>query len=110
MGRVRSAFIMRTGLSFLVGCLACVVAGQDFDPFTPGPYEVNRKSYYPFFNAELEYELTVWVPDSKGAPLTTPLIYMVGGLGGLMPGIGYDTIFKRVASHGFTILQPWVLG
>ena len=53
------------------------------------------RSYYPFFNAELEYELTVWVPDSKGAPLTTPLIYMVGGLGGLMPGIGYDTIFKR---------------
>jgi len=86
------------------------VFSQTFDPFTIGPYEVNRKTYYPFFDPELDYVLDVWVPDAEEAPLTTPIVYMIGGLGGLMPGAGYETIFNRVASHGFTIIQPWVLG
>ena len=36
----------------------------------------------------------VWVPDTPEV-VDSPIMLMVGGLGGLMPGVAYSTIFER---------------
>ncbi len=58
------------------------------------------RNYWALFNADLNSMVDVYVPDTD-SPVTTPIIYMVGGLGGLMPGIGYATIHTRYTSVYF---------
>jgi len=92
-----------------IGLAASASLSTDFDPFSLGPYAVGRKTYYALLNSDLHNMVDVWVPDTAD-PTTSPILYMVGGLGGLLPGAGYETIFNRVASYGFTVVQPWMLG
>lgn len=55
---------------------------------------LSLRTYYALVNADLHNMLDVWVPDSQ-TPVRTPILYMVGGMGGLLPGVAYDTIFSR---------------
>jgi len=55
---------------------------------------LNCRNYWALFNADLNSMVDVYVPDTD-SPVTTPMIYMVGGLGGLLPGVGYSTIHTR---------------
>ena len=45
-------------------------------------------------NQDLDNMIDVWVPDTID-PVDSPIMVMVGGLGGLMPGVAYSTIFER---------------
>lgn len=90
----------------LVAAVGCVAA---FDPYVEGPYPVRHSTYWALFNADLNNMLDVFVPDTP-TEVVTPIIYMVGGLGGLLPGVGYSTIHTRLASHGYTVVQPWIPG
>ena len=58
------------------------------------------RNYWALFNADLNSMVDVYVPDTDSS-VTTPIIYMVGGLGGLLPGIGYATIHTRYTSVYF---------
>jgi len=88
--------------------LLCITAtATSFDPFTEGPYKTARTTYHALLNSELSNMVDIWLPEGQA---DTPMLYMVGGLGGLLPGDGYDTILSRVASHGFTVVQPWMIG
>ncbi|XP_023344690.1 chlorophyllase-1 isoform X2 [Eurytemora carolleeae] len=73
---------------------------SSFDPYSPGPFKTKYTSYSSLWNLGLSNDIDVWAPDTN-EPLVSPIIYMVGGFGGLLPGI---------ASFGFTIVQPWMLG
>ncbi|XP_023340176.1 chlorophyllase-1 [Eurytemora carolleeae] len=77
-----------------------------FDPFTHGPYRAKHKTYYGLMNQDLDNMIDVWVPDTIDT-VDSPIMVMVGGLGGLMPGVAYSTIFERVTSYGFTVVQPF---
>ena len=48
--------------------------------------------YNRFLINGLNHELDVWAPVGAG---TFPVIYFLGGLGGIIPGIAYDTVMKR---------------
>jgi len=75
-------------------------------PWAAGPFEPRHKFYNRFLINELDHELDVWAPDGPG---TFPVIYFLGGLGGIIPGIAYDTVMKRIASHGYIVMDPWVI-
>ena len=38
--------------------------------------------------------IDVWVPDTLDT-VDSPILFMVGGMGGLLPGVAYSTIFER---------------
>ena len=59
------------------------------------------RTYWALFNADLNNMLDVFVPDTP-TEVTTPIIYMVGGLGGLLPGAGYTTIHTRYTPYNYT--------
>ncbi|XP_023340177.1 chlorophyllase-1 [Eurytemora carolleeae] len=84
-------------------------SAQAFDPFTSGPYASQHKTYYALVNTDLHNMIDVWVPDTLDT-VDSPILFMVGGMGGLLPGVAYSTIFERVSSYGFTVVQPWILG
>ena len=42
----------------------------------------------------LSNDIDVWAPDTD-QPLVSPIIYMVGGFGGLLPGSAYYTVLNR---------------
>ena len=52
------------------------------------------RTYYALLNSDLHNMVDVWVPDTQDT-ISSPILYMVGGLGGLLPGAGYETIFNR---------------
>ena len=54
----------------------------------------NCRTYYGFGNQDLHNMVDVWVPDTPEV-VDSPIMLMVGGLGGLMPGVAYSTIFER---------------
>jgi len=75
-------------------------------PWEAGPFEPRHKFYNRFLINGLNHELDVWAPDGPG---TFPVIYFLGGLGGIIPGIAYDTVMKRIASYGYIVMDPWIL-
>jgi len=86
-----------------------VGSATSFDPFAPGPFAVERTNYKALWNQGLKDDIDVWVPDTQ-QELTTPIIYFMGAFGGIVGGYAYETIFTRVASYGFTVIQPWING
>jgi hypothetical protein len=46
------------------------------------------------FNADLDSMLDVFVPDTE-TEVISPIVYMVGGFGGLLPGMAYSNINSR---------------
>ena len=45
-------------------------------------------------NTDLHNMIDVWVPDTLDT-VDSPILFMVGGMGGLLPGVAYSTIFER---------------
>merc|ERR1712013_162574 len=98
---------VHTMLSSILILLAFGVFASTSDgPWEAGPFQPKHKFYNRFLINGLDHELDVWAPDGAG---TFPVIYFLGGLGGIIPGIAYDTVMKRIASHGCIVMDPWVL-
>jgi len=91
---------------FVIIYIFAVLPSQAVDPWSDGPYQPDHKTYHGFMNNGLGKELEVYFPDAAG---TFPTVYFLGGLGGVMPAIGYDTVMKHVASHGIVVLGMWGL-
>jgi len=91
---------------FVILLLACVAYSTQLDPWTDGPFQPKHKLYNGFLNNGLNHELDVWAPDDAGK---FPVIYFLGGLGGIIPGIAYDTAMRSIASHGYIVLDPWAI-
>jgi len=76
------------------------------DPWADGPYNTEHKLYNGFLNNGLDHELDVWAPTAAGS---FPLLYFLGGLGSMIPGVAYSKVMKRVASHGYIVMDPWAI-
>merc|ERR1711970_216268 len=79
------------------------------NPFEDGPYQSVHKTYYPILTSELDHLLDVWVPNTD-QHVKSPIIYFVGGLGGLIPGEAYKNVLSKIASHGISVVQPSIIG
>merc|ERR1719184_658956 len=93
-------------LSWILLSLLAHVSGAQSGPWEEGPFQPKHKFYNRFLINGLNHELDVWAPDGPG---TFPVIYFLGGLGGIIPGIAYDTVMKRIASYGYIVMDPWIL-
>merc|ERR1711970_283190 len=101
MGSVSNMFLL-----YLCLLLARLTYVSLLDPWNDGPFQTKHKLYNGFLNNGLDHELDVWAPNGAGS---FPVIYFLGGLGGIIPGIAYDTVMKGIASHGFIVLDPWAV-
>jgi len=95
--------IVSVSLHILSLTTLCALAGS---PWGEGDLPVEHKFYNRFTINGLDHELDVWTPDAEG---NFPVIYFLGGLGGIIPGVAYDTLMRGISSHGYIVLQPWVL-
>merc|ERR1719312_445041 len=86
-------------ISLLVSSVSCL-------PWEEGAFTPKYKFYNGFLINGLSHELDVWAPDDEG---TFPVVYLLGGLGGLIPGIAYDDVMKRIVSSGYIVMAPWVM-
>jgi len=88
---------------------AGLAVARAFDPFADGPYRTTQKTYHSWLNPGLDNLVDVWVPNTSDR-IESPVVYMIGGFGGLLWGDAYKTVLARVASNGFTVVQPWING
>lgn len=90
-------------LLLLVFPLALVSA---MDPYIPGPHQTYHHMYNSIGNIGLDHQLDIWAPKAQG---NFPVVYFLGGLGGLIPALAYTQVLERIASHGYVIAGAWAL-
>lgn len=91
-------------IHFLLALAACSAAEESFDPYVPGDYNVNHKTFYSLLTSKLDHNLAVWAPDAAGK---YPVLYFNSGLGGLIDANFYSKMFEHISSHGYVIMAPF---
>jgi len=99
-------------IAFLAICLTLLAIGGALspstrsDPYVLGELPVNYTEFLSPLTLFLDTNIDVYAPNAPG---TFPVLYLITGFGGVIPGFFYKQFLTHIASHGFVAVGVWQL-